>query len=688
MNCRNCGQALDDASRFCKFCGAAVPPDPDEAAAPIKIGDLLEGKWKIEKKIGQGGMGSVYIAQDVSLERKVAIKILAPDLCNDREFVVRFEREAKATANLEHPNVVLVYSVGQHFGRPFIVMKYLEGQSLARHLRQHPGGLPLDEVVRIFKQLCSGLGFIHQKGLVHRDIKTGNIFIGPDGKATILDFGILRDTRQKENLTRVGVVMGTPHYLAPEQAIGKKIDHRADLYAVGVLLYECLVGTPPFNAENAKRLIEMHMRQAPPDPCRVMPDLPPAVGEVVKKALAKKPEGRFQTAEELAQALEAACVAAEPELEPHEEPEPEPERPPAPTKAKPRTPTRGAVRAVEPPASPEAGARPRTPTRGAIRAAEPPAPAAEPAAPAPKKSALLPIALLLALLGIGAVAWSFLQKQPEESAKAPPSAEPLEPDPELLPPPKPKPPDAKKELTSQEQAKALLEEGRELARGKHFDFAIGKFMQAEELAPEDPELILALAETYRQVGEVDNAVKYYGKALARNPGDMQLRLGVVRTYAKADKPKDAARELRTAVEAGFTDFATLEADEELAALRKEPGYREAKRIAEGGSSDPAPTVRPREPKGGAPSGSPDDPGDDSAVMGLTGELKVFASSPDSGPASVRIDGKPRGSTPLTLELKAGKHVVTLERDGYKTVTREVKVPLASSFTLTVPLEPK
>jgi len=316
LNCARCRQPVEENRKFCGKCGAPTGKPgragDEPTVVPVRMNDVLEGKWRLERKLGEGGMGTVYLAHDLQLDRKVAIKVLASQLAGDSELVTRFEREARLTASLEHPNIVPVYAVGEMQGRPFIVMKKLEGRTLAAYLREC-GALPGDELLSLMRQLCSGLDFIHARGFIHRDIKSGNIFIGPDGLATILDFGILRTSENAEALTRTGMVMGTPQYMSPEQALGAtEIDHRADLYALAVLLFECLTGTLPFEAESELSLIQMQAHAPAPDVVDRAPWVPTAVAEVVKRALSKGPEERYASGGELLAALEEAYGAKVP----------------------------------------------------------------------------------------------------------------------------------------------------------------------------------------------------------------------------------------------------------------------------------------------------------------------------------------------------------------------------------------
>ncbi len=276
----------------------------------MRTHDVLLGRYRLEEKIGEGGMGTVFIAHDAELDRKVAVKLLAATLVNDPEVRERFEREARLTAKLDHPNIIPIYDVGSHEGRPFIVMKLLQGDSLVGRLRAK-GGFTAEETLKLMRQLALGLDYLHGQGFIHRDIKAANIFVSPEGLATILDFGILRQKSATSGITRTGMVMGTPHYMAPEQALGlKDVDHRVDLYALAVVLFECLTGTLPFEADSELRLIQLQAHAPVPEILDRAPWIPRPVADVVKKALSKRPDDRYSTAAELVAALEAAYLEA------------------------------------------------------------------------------------------------------------------------------------------------------------------------------------------------------------------------------------------------------------------------------------------------------------------------------------------------------------------------------------------
>ncbi len=328
VTCSSCGSPITEGAQVCAVCGTAVGLSmpstsisqrslrpvggfrEEKTILPVRVHDVLVGRYRLEDKIGEGGMGAVFVAHDSELDRKVAVKLLAAALVNDAEVLERFEREARLTAKLDHPNIVPIYDVGRHEGRPFIVMKLLQGDSLVGRLRAK-GGFTAEETLRLMRQLALGLDYIHAQGFIHRDIKAGNIFVSPEGHATILDFGILRPMSATNGITRTGMVMGTPHYMAPEQALGlKDVDHRVDLYALAVVLFECLTGTLPFEADSELRLIQLQAHAPPPEIVDRAPWIPKAVAAVVKKALSKKPAERYDSAAELVGALEQAYAEA------------------------------------------------------------------------------------------------------------------------------------------------------------------------------------------------------------------------------------------------------------------------------------------------------------------------------------------------------------------------------------------
>jgi eukaryotic-like serine/threonine-protein kinase len=309
VNCPYCDKPVGEFDVVCPHCqGDLVNGDTiDPGAAPrivrLDPGDVVDGKWRLDRKLGQGGMGTVWVGLDEALDRPVAIKILAPQFCNDSELVERFIREAKLNARLEHPNIVPVHAVGNHGGQPFIVMSLLEGETLFQRMKRAPKGIPLSEALGYMRQFCAGLGFIHAKGFVHRDIKPGNLFLGKDGRAWILDFGVLRDIGTSKGMTRTGILVGTPQYMAPEQARAKKVDHRADLYALGLVLFEMVTGTRPFGAAKGPMALQMHLDAPIPNATARAPWVPQAVSDVIRRSLEKKPSARYQSADEFLEAL-------------------------------------------------------------------------------------------------------------------------------------------------------------------------------------------------------------------------------------------------------------------------------------------------------------------------------------------------------------------------------------------------
>ncbi len=263
------------------------------------VGQTL-GQFQIIQELGRGGMAVVYKAYQPTLQRYVALKVLPAQFAHDENFVKRFRQEAIAAARLQHPNIVTIYDVGQIGDIQFIVMELLEGQSLAQLIR-HGGALPPARVARLIEQIASALDYAHKQGFVHRDIKPANVMVDANDHATLTDFGIAR-AMGASRLTQTGAMVGTPQYMAPEQVRGLPVDHRADVYALGIVCYEMLTGQTPFSGDTATVLYKQ-AHEPPPPLSQFSPHVPPTMAAAVTRALAKNPDERFQSAGELATAL-------------------------------------------------------------------------------------------------------------------------------------------------------------------------------------------------------------------------------------------------------------------------------------------------------------------------------------------------------------------------------------------------
>ena len=271
------------------------------------IGQTL-GKYRILEQIGRGGMGVVYKAHDTVLDRLVAIKVLAPHLTWDEEFVKRFLLEARTAARLKHPNIITIHDVAQVEGYQFIAMEHLEGHSLAEIIRRE-APLPMERAVRILDQIAQALDYAHAQALVHRDVKPGNVIVSPHDHATLTDFGVAKALAGTQ-LTRSGTMLGTPAYMAPEQVKQQPVGPATDVYALGVLAYEMLGGRPPFEGDTP-HVLHAHVYEEPPPLPQVNPKIASAVGGVIHKALAKEPGKRYGNAGAFAKSLGQAVGSRE-----------------------------------------------------------------------------------------------------------------------------------------------------------------------------------------------------------------------------------------------------------------------------------------------------------------------------------------------------------------------------------------
>lgn len=305
--CQECRSLISELARSTAISDASES-NVGESLPGIGPGVLIAGKYEVIEEIATGGMGVVYLAQQAGLNRTVAIKLMRSSVAGCVDAAIRFTREARIAAQLASPHIVSVLDIGlTDDGLPFIVMEHLKGHDLEEHLTKN-GPLAFDEAIGLFRQICRGLYEAHNHGIVHRDLKPGNIFLVSESggyRAVLLDFGVSKQASQSEvGLTQTGMVMGSPRYMSPEQlADSKSVDHRSDIWSLGVILYEIIAGTPPYKSTTLVHLVT-EILQGTPQPLRELrPDVPASLAAIVKRCMRREPEHRFESADALSQAL-------------------------------------------------------------------------------------------------------------------------------------------------------------------------------------------------------------------------------------------------------------------------------------------------------------------------------------------------------------------------------------------------
>src|SRR6478609_8911835 len=313
MFCSRCGSEITGKSKFCPSCGLdlmATTPVHAIATGALQETDLvreaLSAEYEIIEELGRGGMAMVYRARDRQLEREVAVKVLPFSLAFDSEFVERFQREARTAAQLEHPNIIPIYRVGRSGRVIYFVMKFLRGGSLSSVLGTRKKLNP-PEIRRLLLEAGSALGYAAQRGIVHRDIKPDNIMFDEFGQSLLTDFGIAK-AASGQKLTGTGMSIGTPHYMSPEQARAQPIDGRSDIYSLGIVAYQCLTGTVPYDGDDSFSIGYKHIMEPIPEPELNSAD-ERQLFEVIKRMIAKDPTERFQSSDELVGALEGGPMA-------------------------------------------------------------------------------------------------------------------------------------------------------------------------------------------------------------------------------------------------------------------------------------------------------------------------------------------------------------------------------------------
>ncbi len=306
--CPECGQLLAQAGA-CPADGTALIARGEDPIVGTSV-----GAYRVSRLLGVGGMGRVYKGVHPSIGSRVAIKVLSHECASRPDLVERFFSEARAVNLIRHESIVNVLDLNQlPDGRPFIIMEYLDGAPL-NDIVEKVGPMPMGGVARLMGEVLDALGAAHAKGIVHRDLKPDNIYVTPAGHPKVLDFGIAKLRPELGgSSTQTGSLLGTPHYMSPEQATGRGVDHRTDIYAIGVILFECMTGRRPFAADSLFDLLRQHVDEPPPSPRALRPDMPPALEQVILATLAKDPNQRFGSAGALTQALMAATSTLPPD---------------------------------------------------------------------------------------------------------------------------------------------------------------------------------------------------------------------------------------------------------------------------------------------------------------------------------------------------------------------------------------
>lgn len=545
--CSECHKEFADSSRFCPYCGAVATAG---AAADPYLGKMVSGKYKVEKLLGQGGMGRVYLAHNVALDQKVVLKVLLPEYGQDPDTVKRFQHEGRAASRLRHPNVIQVMDFGaMEDGTLYMAMEFLPGKDLA-HLIQHEFPLGDRRIARIASQILAALGEAHAQNIIHRDLKPENVMIeqrrGDPDFVKVLDFGIAKITDAKTKLTAAGLVCGTPEYMSPEQAKGADLDPRSDLYSVGVIVYQMVTGLLPFESDTPVGFLMKHLTEPPMPPSQRQPevDVSPELEAFIMKAISKNPADRFANAEEMREALlavvpdagapaRAATSAAIPRPATPAAPtakaapsaakpaatKPQPEEAPAPAKPGGKTGLIAAAAAVVVIAG-AAGAW--FATRGGSAPATPPvatAPTQPPTTPAPPTTPTQPVADPQQPAG-GTAA-----PNPDAGTGGTTTAAPTPPTPPVEPadaPEKgPKGRDRRQARLDPDAARGYIKQADGLRAQLDCKSAIPLYLAAEAADPTIAEVQKKLAICYQSIGDTRKAVRRYERYLKSDPEDAE-----------------------------------------------------------------------------------------------------------------------------------------------------------------------
>ncbi len=329
--CPKCHSENTDTASFCSNCATPLL-SPEKISVshtktleiPIKEltrGTTFAGRYEIIEELGKGGMGEVYRVEDKKINEEVALKLIKPEIAAEKKTIERFRNELKLAREISHRNVCRMYDFNEEEGTPYITMEYVTGEDL-RSLIKRIGKIPVEKTVSIAKQVCEGLAEAHRKGVVHRDLKPSNIMIDREGNVRIMDFGIARSLKAK-NITREGMMIGTPEYMSPEQVEGKKTDQRSDIYSLGIIIFEMATGRVPFEGETSLSIAMKHKSEEPPDPRKINAQIPDDLSRLILKCMEKEKEKRYQGTKELLSELNEIEIPATEEVFPKKKPEAE-----------------------------------------------------------------------------------------------------------------------------------------------------------------------------------------------------------------------------------------------------------------------------------------------------------------------------------------------------------------------------
>jgi tetratricopeptide (TPR) repeat protein len=483
------------------------------------------GAYRIVEQLGSGGMATVFKAFHPALDRYVAIKVVHPVFKGNTNFLARFQREARVVAKLDHANIVPVYDFNEHEGSPYLVMRFIEGETLKARLDR--GRLSLSEIFHVIRPMGDALGYAHDQGVLHRDIKPSNVLLRQDRKVFLSDFGLARIMEAGESSLTRDAMIGTPHYIAPEQALGQSaLDARTDIYSFGVVLYELFTGRVPFQADTPYAVIHDHIYSPLPLPTTINPNLPPALEQVLLKALAKNPDDRYSTAAKLVTATEKAFTAVAPP-------------PPTPHVSAPTAAVAPAIESAQGPTAVERG-RPSAAVRPARTGR------------AGRRHWWLAGLGIVGVLAVIAAAVMLVlalgqDKAPENDVVTPRSAaqvateQPADEKPAATEPPP-------EQIEPDQDFDALLERGVDLANKEDFNGALDAFERASEIDPHQTVVYHLAALMLQNSGEPEAAIDYVRRGVEANPNDVDLRLNLLRALVAKERWEEAAAEAEWLIE--------------------------------------------------------------------------------------------------------------------------------------------